>query len=532
MKIRKIFIISLILGLNNQIVLAQFPAEIELTDLNGLNGLIINGENTGDVSGFSVASAGDVNGDGIDDLIIGAFGADQGGESSAGKSYVIFGSRNGFSNPLNLSTLNGENGFVINGEDTDDFSGISVSLAGDFNGDEINDLIIGASGADPDAQSRAGKTYIIFGNRYFPSSLHLSALNSENGVVINGENTNDNAGKSVSSAGDFNNDGIGDLIIGAYGAETITGKSYVVLGSTRGLPNNPFDLATLNEENGFVLNGETIGDSSGAHVSSAGDVNGDGIDDLIIGAYTADSGIIFNAGKSYVVFGTTDELPSPFHLSDLDGLNGFVIHGENDSDNAGVSASSAGDVNGDGVDDLIIGAYKADSDGRPNTGKSYVVYGSTTAFSNRLKLRDLNGENGFVINGENTNDFLGGSVSSAGDVNGDGFSDLIIGATGADSGAGKSYVVFGNLTSCLSKSLNLDTLNGENGFVINGEKAGDNAGISVSSAGDVNGDGIDDLIIGAYSADHNNESNAGKSYVVFGINNNDDMIFEDGFDCI
>ncbi len=435
--------------LSHQVVFAQFSVELDLSDLNGQNGFIINGENAGDELGYSVSSAGDVNGDGIDDLIIGANGARHNGESSAGNSYVIFGNEGFLSGSFNLPNLNGKNGFVINGQNGVDFSsGWSVSSAGDVNGDGVDDLIIGASNVDPNHQLRTGKSYVIFGSLdIFPRSLNLATLNGDNGFVINGENRGDYLAQSVSSAGDVNNDGVDDLIIGALGADpdgrSNAGKSYVIFGSDEenGL-SHPFNLIDINGENGFVIIGENADDFLGYSVSSAGDVNKDGIDDLIIGAYRAES----DAGKSYVIFGSDEEngLPHPFNLIDINGENGFVINGENDGDESGRTVSSAGDVNGDGVDDLIIGAYKADSDGRPNTGKSYVVYGSKIEFPSQLNLSTLDDENGFVINGKKNGDGLGRSVSSAGDFNNDGVSDMIIGAPNNKcDNSGKSYVIFG-----------------------------------------------------------------------------------------
>ena len=619
-----------------------FGPSVELSALNGTLGFAINGIAEGDTSGGSVSAAGDVNGDGIDDLIIGASRADPNGNAS-GESYVVFGratfstdtgsvqvtvnglneaptaqddafatneatvltgsvlTNNGlgadsdpnadtilsiaavngqaagvgsqltlasgalltvneggtfsydpnsafdalklgdsgtdtfaytltdggvaptgviFDTSVALSELDGTTGFVLNGIAVGDRSGISVSAAGDINGDGIDDVIIGASSANPNGEE-SGESYVVFGrNTAFSASLELSELNGTTGFVINGVSKNDLSGTSVSAAGDVNGDGIDDLIIGAPRAgtdEDVVGESYVVFGRDTAFDAS-FELATLNGTNGFVIRGENLQDYSGAWVSSAGDVNGDGIDDLIIGAPYAKGNDDFS-GKSYVVFGRETALAASFDLSTLNGTNGFVINGVKAGDNSGRSVSGAGDVNGDGVDDLIIGATLSDPNG-DSSGESYVVFGRDTAFGPSFELSTLNGTNGFVINGIDAVDYSGKSVSSAGDVNGDGIDDLIIGAHFADpkgiTNAGETYVVFGS-TASFGASLELSALDGSDGFVITGVDAGDYSGRSVSAAGDVNGDGIDDLIIGARSADPNDVKSAGESYVVFGL---------------
>ena len=500
---------------------AQFPASFDLSTIDGTNGFVIQGIDPGDDSGTSVSGVGDFNGDGFDDVIIGAPYANFNNSSYLGASYVVFGGNSGPTSPLGVGALNGSNGFSINGIISDGFGGNSVSGAGDVNGDGFDDLIVGAVGADTNGNFATGQSYVVFGNNSgASSSFDLNTLNGTNGFAINGINSFDGSGRSVSGAGDFNGDGFDDLIIGASRADpsgnTSAGQSYGVFGNNSGFSPS-LDLNTLNGTNGFAINGNNSGDQSGGSVSSAGDVNGDGFDDLIIGARFADPNGNSAAGQSYVVFGNSSGSSPSLNLSTLNGTNGFVINGSGALDLSGNSVSGAGDINGDGIDDVIIGNYPSSS-----VSDSYVVFGQITGFSSSLDLSTLNGANGFTLTGI-PGSFTGVSVSGAGDVNGDGFDDLIIGASEAidtiTSLAGASYVVFGT-NNGFSSSLDLSTLDGTNGFVLNGVNFDDRSGNSVSAAGDVNGDGIDDLIIGAYLGnrvlDQLSNASTGESYVVFG----------------
>ena len=528
---------------------------LELAQLDGTNGFVLKGIEFEGL-GSSVSKAGDINGDGIDDLIIGAPGADKSGEfynRDSGKSYVVFGSSNGFTRNLELSELDGTNGFVLNGVDAYDNSGSSVSGAGDINSDGFDDLIIGAPfagyfgyvGKDMDNDHR-GESYVVFGSSRLDDSLELSELDGTNGFVLEGIDDRYLLGFSVSGAGDINGDGFDDLIFGAPGAGNVIsyyryngnanrGESYVIFGSSNGFDAN-INLAELDGTNGFVLKGIDDNDDSGSSVSGAGDINGDGLDDLIIGAPGAGNvvgryvgfdddfnrvdGFYYNdrRGESYVVFGSGEGLEASLELSELDGSNGFVLKGIDIGDRSGYSVSGAGDINGDGFDDLIIGAVGAGSLSYSPyykaRGASYVVFGSGRGFDASLDLAKLDGSNGFVLKGIDVDDRSGNSVSGAGDLNDDGFDDLIVGAPDADPNvnnrAGESYVVYGR--SGFEASLELSELDGSNGFVLNGIDVGDRLGNSVSGAGDLNDDGFDDLIIGAPSGN----DYAGESYVVFG----------------
>tara|TARA_R100000322_G_scaffold124442_1_gene81189 strand:- start:7 stop:1797 length:1791 start_codon:yes stop_codon:yes gene_type:complete len=481
---------------------------IDLSSLTLSDGFVIQGDEAYDRAGYSVSYAGDVNGDGIDDLIVGAYVGDDGG-TNAGEAYVTFGKSTGIAN-VDLSSLSLTDGFIIQGDASFDNLGSSVSSAGDVNGDGIDDVIEGAPYGE-DGGPNAGEAYVIFGKSSGIANVDLSSLAASDGFIIQGDAASDQAGYSVSGAGDVNGDGIDDVIVGAIFADgTSSGEAYVIFGKSTGLGN--IDLSSLAASDGFIIQGDTAEDRAGYSVSYAGDVNDDGIDDVIVGAILGDDGGP-GAGEAYVIFGKSTGLAN-IDLSSLTPSDGFIIQGDVDSDYLGHSVAHAGDVNGDGIDDMIVGARF----GASGAGEAYVLSGKSSGISS-IDLSSFAASDGFIIQGDAVGVQAGYSVSGAGDVNGDGIDDVIVGAPFGDDGgtsAGEAYVVFGGSATGFGARVNLSALLPTYGFSILGKAAGDYSGAYLSDAGDVNGDGIDDVVIGAVGTSYPGVPNSGAAFVVFG----------------
>ena len=485
----------------------QFPDVLELGDLNGINGVRLH-DNNSRTSACPGGAAGDVDGDGVDDLAIAATFASLSERPYAGSSYVVFGKRRTFSGVEALAEISE---LRLDGGAAEDFAH-AISSAGDINGDGFSDLVIGAQGADPNGMNQAGSSYVVFGSpTAFASPTALDSIQMPQGFRIDGPSVDSESGARVGQLGDVNGDGLGDLFVSAHGAGSDGGHSFVVFGSASGYPStlaladldgdvgfriegasifaagagdvnddglddiilgnpvadpngvsnagsvyviygtqagfeNPLVLSNLDQSQGYRIDGGSQDDYFGGSVGGAGDVNDDGIDDIVVGARGADPGGVSGAGSSYVIFGRRDVIGAPVPSELLNGFNGFRMNGLAE-EALGGSVSGLGDVNNDGLDDFILGADRASSSDQ-FSGRSYVLFGRSGGFGAVFDLAGLDGATGFRIEGRGFYDFAGSCVNRAGDINGDGVNDIYIGSIrnhdpfGIGIG-GDGYIVFG-----------------------------------------------------------------------------------------
>lgn len=281
-------------------------ADINLATLAPADGFRVDGADAFDSSGESVASVGDVNGDGLGDFVIGAQGADPQGRTYAGAAFVIYGSRTRPTG-LDLAALTPAQGFRIEGATTDDWTGKVVEAAGDVNGDGLADLLIGAEINNPGGLNYAGTAWIVFGRQGGHTGLDLAALTPAQGVRIDGVAADQRIGSEMSVA-DVNGDGLSDVILGVYNADYgderyNEGATFVVYGREDGAMG--VNLLTMSEDQGFRIDGADFAGESGVSVEGLSDVNGDGVDDILIGAHH-EWGLndqLQRSGRAYVVYG-------------------------------------------------------------------------------------------------------------------------------------------------------------------------------------------------------------------------------------
>ncbi|MHB1350612.1 MAG: integrin alpha [Desulfobulbaceae bacterium] len=412
--------------------------------------------------GFSVSSAGDVNGDGYADVVVGAPYYDK-GEPAEGAAFVYHGGSSGIgTSPVAVLDSNQANAGM----------GFSVSSAGDVNGDGYADLVVGAPYYDK-GETAEGAAFVYHGG--------ASGINANPAAVLDSNQADAGMGLSVSSAGDVNGDGYADVVVGAPyydNGETDEGAAFVYHGSAAGIGTSPV----------AVLDSNQAAARSGHSVSGAGDVNGDGYADVLVGAPYYDNGEA-DEGAAFVYHGST---------AGISASPAVVLESNQIIACLGFSVSGAGDVNGDGYADVLVGAPYYDK-GETNEGAAFVYHGGISGISATPAE---------VLESNQVNANLGYSVSSAGDVNGDGYADVLVGAPYYDKGEtneGAAFVYHGGVAGISATPT----------AVLDSNQADAGMGLSVSSAGDVNGDGYADVLVGAPAYD-NGETNEGAAFVYYG----------------
>jgi hypothetical protein len=441
-----------------------FPAELGHDDMSFT---LRSDVDTEDDGAGVVAHIGDLNGDGFEDIAVAAPALPLMGLK--GRIFVLFGRDTGFPDVFHLQDLesgDGSEGVVFEGATVDDHVGYALGGACDFNGDGTDDLLIGAPGSDTVTDHNAGAVGIVFGRPAFPADFLLANLLPENGgdgsegVVLTGVRELGGVGTAVDCAGDANADGTDDVIL----TENLGGPiaaGYLVLGHPG--PSGPIiALRDLLPGNGGDGSQGTVfvGQDDVLDVAGAGDVNGDGIADLLFGVPAASVGGSDDAGETFVVFGRADGFDADFQLPSLlpggggDGSAGFVLEGASVAAASGTSVRGAGDVDGDGHADLMVGAPGVSDDA---AGSAFLVFGAdefpaTVDLSSLFAANGGDGSVGVVFEGESGAvagpGNAGRSVAAAGDVDADGFADVLVGAPDqtADGHAGEggaAYLLFG-----------------------------------------------------------------------------------------
>ncbi len=414
--------------LNDKILSSSYERKREAYTVFTQDTIIFNGEDQYNYYATSVASAGDVNGDGYSDIIVGAPYNDA-GAGDAGRAYIYFGG----------DLVDNSPDVILTCETGSSLFGVSVSNAGDVNGDGYSDVIVGANSYSV----YTGRAYIFFGG---------VQMNNVADVILTGESVWSFFGWTVSSAGDVNGDGFSDVIVGAFRYDNVRGRAYIYLGGS-----------SMDNFADVTLSGVSDSCKFGVSVFTAGDVDKDGYSDVIVGSEWENS----LTGRAYIFKGG----------STMDNIPDVTLSGELANSGFGISVCTAGDINNDGFSDVIVGAYGYGT----NRGRAYIYLGGTS----------MNIIPGLTLTGEAPGDYFGHSVCGLGDLNDDGYDDVMVGAYGYNSNRGRAYIYLSD--SLMSNAVDI---------TFTGELPNHFFGGAVSKADDINKDGYPDIISAAqgYSA--------------------------------
>lgn len=482
---------------HGHVTIAVRPRTVLLSELSeNRAGFVLAEAATGGWVGSSSAAAGDMNGDGLADLLVGAYLSSWRAHTS-GRAYVVFGTEDVPSSIELESILDGVRGFAVDGEASESV-GKPLSGLGDINGDGYDDAVVGAPRARLEDRHNVGRCYVLFGAANVPDMPidFASLVNGRaSGFVLEGGAGTDALCEAAAAAGDFNGDAIVDAVFAAPGVDANgdeplidVGRTYLLFGAgnqSAGLENVE---SAVEGGRGIIISGENVAyGRSGESLSGVGDFNGDGLDDLAVGAPSMGDW----RGRVYLLFGSRS-LGSHIALQDIaTGSGGVAWDGVEENERAGISVSGVGDFNGDGLSDLVIGAFRAPFESTANAGRAYVVFGSREPSESASLDMVAGGRGGFVVQSDEEYAHLGEFSVGLGDVNGDGLDDLAIGGYGSDA----VYVVFGTREE-LPSPLLADEL-AEAGYGIRIDMDG-NMTRTLSAAGDLNDDGLQDLVIGTH----------------------------------
>lgn len=480
----------------------------------------------GDRLGSAVSAAGDFNGDGVDDLAIVAEGVMPEGRVRCGAVYVIYGQHNE-PFPLELDLAGDFNGRIYTGVAEYDSFGSDLAVA-DFNGDGVDDLIVGAVGV-----SHGGGAYVLFGGH---EAARLNELDGTNGMRIDGWLHRSEMGAVVAAVGDVNHDGVEDIAIASEWSSPQKRVGEVVILFGRAPGQEPFppvlELGMLDGRHGFRVVGSEGGDAVGSAVSGGHDVNGDGIDDVVIGASRMHPQLAPargpGPGAAAIIFGrdvaAAGAFPGMMWLDRLDDGAGVFIAGARKEAPLGSAVAIPGDMDGDGLAEIVLAGFSERQRPRDRedirrwlnerpVGEAYVLAGRR-GWPPRIDLGQQPDAGDKALTGVTrlveTNPW---SLGELGDLNGDGLADLgiVMDGTVADSGVA---IVLGR-PGPLPATLNPRELRPDLGVWLAGDRRHGNAR-TVARAGDVNGDGLVDLVLGDYFASVRDRDGAGRAMVLFG----------------